>query len=102
MIALIRHHKGSSLNTVSLHDCNVYEEGLFVWDYNHGRILACRETGDSPPNKFEVGDGPYIRPHNILRIIVVGCEEKYEVTKRKFQRRIKSSETEVSRQERLI
>ena len=33
--------------------------------------------GDGPP-KFEVGDGPCIRPPNILRSSVVGCARKYE------------------------
>jgi len=36
--------------------------------------------GRSPP-KFEVGDGPCIRPSNILRSSVIECEAKYELTK---------------------
>src|SRR6218665_2688560 len=39
--------------------------------------------GDVPP-KFEVhmGDGPCIRPPNILRSSVVGCAQKYEQSKK--------------------
>src|SRR6218665_2950885 len=37
--------------------------------------------GTVPP-KFEVGDGPCIRPSNILRSSVVGCVRKYEKSKR--------------------
>ena len=33
------------------------------------------------PAKFEVGDGPCIRPPNILRSSVVGCGRKYEQSK---------------------
>ena len=37
--------------------------------------------GDGPL-KFEVGDGPCIRPPNILRSSVVGCARKYEQSKK--------------------
>ena len=33
--------------------------------------------GDGPP-KFEMGDGPWIRPQNISRSSVIGCVGKYE------------------------
>jgi len=39
------------------------------------------DWGDGPP-KFEVGDGPCIRPPNILRSSVVGCARKYEKSKK--------------------
>src|SRR6218665_2899472 len=42
-----------------------------------------RETGGTvPPKKFDVGDGPCIRPPNILRRSVVGCARKYEQSKK--------------------
>ena len=34
--------------------------------------------GTAPQKTFEVGDGPYIRPPNILRSNVVGYARKYE------------------------
>src|SRR6218665_546431 len=37
--------------------------------------------GTVPP-KFEVGDGPCIRPSNILRSSVVGCVRTYEKSKK--------------------
>ena len=40
--------------------------------------------GDGAP-KFEVGGRPYIRPPNILRTSVIGCEAKYELTKNGLQ-----------------
>jgi len=39
-------------------------------------------TGGRSPKNFEVGAGPCIRLLNILRTIVIGCEEKYELTKK--------------------
>jgi len=39
--------------------------------------------GDDPQKTFEVGDGPCIRPPNILRSTVMGCEAKYELTKKR-------------------
>ena len=42
-------------------------------------------TGGTVPPKFEVGDGPCILPHNILRSTVMGCEAKYELTKKRCQ-----------------
>jgi len=41
------------------------------------------ELGETVPPKFEVGDGPIIRPSNILRSSVVGCARKYEQSKKK-------------------
>src|SRR6218665_1110898 len=53
--------------------------------YTHGRRL----WGDwgTVPKKFEVGDGPCIRPPNILRNSVVGCVRKYELSKKKVSSR---------------
>jgi len=34
------------------------------------------------PTKFEVGDGPCIRPPNISKSSVIGCVSKYEVTEK--------------------
>jgi len=45
----------------------------------HKRIL--REPGEGPP-KFEVGNGPCIRPPNILRPTVIGFEATRELTKK--------------------
>jgi len=38
-------------------------------------------TGGTVPLKFEVGDGPFIRPPNILSSSVVRCARKYEQSK---------------------
>jgi len=38
-------------------------------------------TGGTVPPKFEVGDGPCIRPPNILTHIVIGCEAEHELSK---------------------
>ena len=42
-----------------------------------------RGTVGTVPPKFEVGDGPCIRPPNILRSSVVGCARKYEQSLKK-------------------
>ena len=42
-------------------------------------------TGGRPSPKFEVGDGPCIRHPNVLRSIVIGCEAKYELTKKSLK-----------------
>ena len=39
-------------------------------------------VGRRSPQESEVGDGPCIRPPNILRSTVIGCEAKYELTKK--------------------
>src|SRR6218665_3117001 len=57
--------------------------------------------GGRPPKKFEVGDGPCIRPLQFLRSTVMGCEAKYELTKR-CQGGIFLSEIEVFCQEKGI
>ena len=44
------------------------------------------DTGRTVPRKFEVGDGPCIRPPNILRSTVIGCDAKYELTKKVSRR----------------
>jgi len=38
------------------------------------------------PQKFEVENAPCIRPPNISRTSVIGCEAKYELTKKVFRR----------------
>ena len=50
-------------------------------EYHHRR--RPRRTGGDGPKKFEVGDGPCIRPPNILRSSVAGCARKYEKSKKK-------------------
>jgi len=40
------------------------------------------DLGGTVPLKCEVGDGPCIRPPNILRSTVIGCEGNYELTKK--------------------
>ena len=40
------------------------------------------DLGETVPPKFEVGDGPCIRPPYIWRKSVISCEGKYEVTKK--------------------
>jgi len=55
--------------------------------------------GGRPPNKFEVGERP-IRSPNILRSTVIGCEAKYELTKKRSQGEIFCSEIEVFGQEK--
>ena len=40
------------------------------------------DLGGTVPLKFEVGDGPCIRPPNISRSSVMGCAGKYEVLKK--------------------
>src|SRR6218665_3448506 len=42
------------------------------------------ETGGRSPQSLRWGDGPCIRPPNILRSSVVGCAGKYEELKRCF------------------
>src|SRR6218665_991405 len=51
------------------------------------------DWGTVPQKKFEVGDGPCIRPPNILRSSVVGCALKYEQSKRKWHKVIFMSYT---------
>src|SRR6218665_3084438 len=53
-----------------------YTRRLYISGGNLGET-----EGRSPP-KFEVGDGPCIRPPNILRSSVVGCARKYEKSKK--------------------
>ena len=47
-----------------------------------------------------MGDGPCINPPNILRSTVIGCEAKYELTKKKVSRKNIFSEIEVFGQEK--
>ena len=44
-------------------------------DFNRG-------TGDGPSQNLRWGDGPCIRPPDILRSSVIGCVAKYELTKK--------------------
>src|SRR6218665_1029862 len=80
---------------------NMKSAGLIL---HSGRSL-CRtwvETwglGGRPPNKFEVGERP-IRSPNILRSTVIGCEAKYELTKKRSQGEVFCSEIEVFGQEK--
>jgi len=39
-------------------------------------------TGGTVPQNLRWGDGPCILPPNILRSTVIGCEAKYELTKK--------------------
>ena len=39
--------------------------------------------GGRSPKKFQVGDGPCIRPPNVFRSSVVGCARKYEQGKKR-------------------
>jgi len=41
-----------------------------------------------------VGDGPCIRPPNISRSTVIGCEAKYELTKERSSGRISGGQKE--------
>ena len=58
--------------------------------FDNYRVVNCsrcvqgrraRGTGGRPPN-LRWGDGPRIRPPNILRSSVVGCAQKYEQSKK--------------------
>src|SRR6218665_346665 len=49
--------------------------------YTQGR--KPREDGGRFPPKLRLGEGPCIRPPNILRSSVVGCARKYEKSKKK-------------------
>ena len=42
-----------------------------------------------------MGDGPCIRPPNILRSTVMGCEAKYELTKKRCHKGMFLSEIEL-------
>ena len=48
---------------------------------NKGRGGDLGGTGGTVPPTFQVGDGPCIRPPNILRSSVVGCARKNEQSK---------------------
>ena len=50
--------------------------------------------GRSPFKKFEVGDGPCIRPPNSSRSSVFVCAAKYELTKQRCHEGIVCSEVE--------
>ena len=56
---------------------HIFLENIYKF---HGRRLR-GDCGDGTP-KFEVGDGPCIRPPNISRSRVIGCVAKYELTKK--------------------
>jgi len=70
--------------------------GNFPLDIEHGRRL--RSTGRTAPkfnnnnnNKFEVEDGPCIRPPNISRSSLIGCVRKCELSKKMVLLRIFSN-----------
>jgi len=50
------------------------------------RGLRLSGTGGRSPKKFEVGGSPMHPSPNILRTSVIGCEAKYELTKKIFRR----------------
>ena len=77
------------------HYQNLYDTPL---PPKHGRRLSGTE-GDGPP-KFEVGDGPCICAPNISRSTVIGCEAKYELTKKRSRGGILYSEIDVFGQEK--
>src|SRR6218665_3950939 len=58
-------------------------------------------TGERSP-KFEVGNGPCIRPPNIFRSSVTASVAKYELTKKRCQRGNVCSEIEVFIKKRVI
>ena len=45
-------------------------------------ILRGGDLGGTVPQSLRWGDGPCIRPPNILRSSVVGCARKYEQSKK--------------------
>ena len=62
---------------------------LFHDKNNYAVSRSCSSTGgdlgrlgDGPPKNLRWGVGPCIRPHNILRTTVAGCEANYELTKK--------------------
>src|SRR6218665_3264207 len=52
-----------------------------VWLNTQGRKPR-GGLGDGPPQSLRWGDGPCIRPPNILRSSVVGCARNYEKSKK--------------------
>ena len=69
-----------------------YMDMQYKVGYTHGLRLR-GNWGDGFP-KIWNGDGPCIRPPNILRSTVIGCEAKYELTKKRCQWGIFFSEIE--------
>jgi len=65
----------------------------------HGR--RPRGTGERSASKFEVGDGPCIRPPNILSS-VVGCARKYEESPKMVSSRNYFLKQRFSREERVM
>jgi len=57
---------------------------------------------DSPPKTLRWGDGPCIRPPNILRSSVAGCARKYEQSKKRCHQGIMFWNRAFSREERVI
>jgi len=67
---------------------------LILFLHDHGRRL--RGTGwRFPPQNLRWRDGLCIRPPNIMRSAVIGCEAKYELTKQRCQGEIFYFEIEV-------
>jgi len=67
-----------------------------------GRGLGGTGGWSLVPPKFEVGDGPCIRPPNILRSTVIGSGAKYKVTEKRRQGGIFLSEIEVFGKEKGV
>src|SRR6218665_2663574 len=67
---------------------------------DHGRRL--REDWGTVPPKFEVRGRPMHPSPNILRSTVIGCEAKYELTKKRCQGGIFLSGIEVCGQEKGV
>src|SRR6218665_1160082 len=67
---------------------------IYIYVCMHGRRLR-GEWGTVSRQKFEVGDGPCIYSSYISRRIVIRCEAKYELTKKKSQGEIYCREKEV-------
>ena len=49
-------------------------------------------SGGTVPSNLRLGDGPCIRLTNISRTTVIGCEVKYELTKKRFSEGIPGGE----------
>src|SRR6218665_3853812 len=71
------HHRLLNLNAI-LYNHILITFTLIIRGGDLGRLHG----GTVPPKKFDVGDGPCIRPPNILRRSVVGCARKYEQSKK--------------------
>ena len=66
--------------------------------HTHARRLT--GIGRTVPQKFEVGDGPCIRPPNISRSSVIGCVWKYQLGKNGVMEDFFCSELDFFRKEK--